>query len=133
MERGIIVRGIGYGVAALLLSVVIAFLWVWFYSVAIAPGHEGAFYQAYAQRAAPICGLIAGVPLLFGAGCLMARGGRGLFAAIIPALTYIALDLPIMGLSGTWAPPLAIALSYATKLVAGWGGGWLAARRSEAQ
>ena len=117
-------RGIGLGVVALLLNAAIALLWVLFYSAALAPGHDGAFYQAYAQRVAPISGLIAGLPLLFAAGWLAARGERPLQAALVPAAAYAVLDLLLMALGGTWLAPLTLLISYATKAGAAVAGGW---------
>ena len=132
MGGRIILRGIGLGVAALVLNVAIAFLWVWFYSFAISPGHDGAFYQAYAQRVAPFSGLIAGIPLLFVAGMLSARGDRPLAGAAIPAATYILLDVLLMALGGMWASVLAMTLSYLSKIAAALAGGWFVQRRRTA-
>ena len=132
MGAKIILRGIWLGVGALILNVAVAFLWVWFYSFAIAPGHDGPYYQAYAQRVAPFSGLIAGIPLLFLAGMLSARGDRPLVAAAIPATTYILLDMLLMAIGGIWASVAALLLSYSTKLAAALAGGWFVQRRRAA-
>lgn len=129
MERGVIVRGIMLGVAAMLLVVAAAALWVLFYSVAIAPGHDGAHYQAYGQSVAPLAAIVAGLPILFGAGCVAARGVRPMAAAVIPALTYILLDLALSAIGGILPPVWAVALSWPGMVAAAWTGGWLAARR----
>jgi hypothetical protein len=129
MGGRIIARGLGLGMLALLLNVLVAFAWVFFYSVAIAPGHDGAFYQAYAQRVAPISAIVAGVPILFAAGWLAARGARAEHAALLPAAAYIIIDLALVAGSGLWPPAWALALSYLTKLAAAWAGGRLAIRR----
>ena len=129
MERGVIVRGIMLGVAAMLLAAAAAALWVFVYSVAIAPGHDGAHYQAYGQRVAPLVAIVAGLPILFGAGWLAARGARPTVAALIPALTYILLDLALSAVGGIWPPVWALALSWLSKLAVAWAGGWLATRR----
>ncbi len=131
MERGVIVRGIMLGVAAMLLVAAAAALWVLLYSVAIAPGHDGAHYQAYGQRVAPLAAIVAGLPLLFGAGWMAARGGRPMLAALIPALTYVGLDLALSAAGNSWPSMGALALSWLTKLAAAWAGGWVAARRQE--
>jgi hypothetical protein len=133
MGAGIIVRGVGLGALALLLNVAVAFAWVLFYSVAVAPGHDGGFYQAYAQRVAPISGLIAGIPIFVGAGWLAARGPGAQRAAIVPAAAYILLDLALTAVSGLWPPLWSLALSYLTKAAAAWGGGRLAERQKQLQ
>lgn len=133
MGGRIILRGIGLGVAAMLLNVLVAFLWVWIYSVAIAPGHDGAFYQAYAQGVAPISAIIAGLPILFLAGWLAARGPRRMPAALLPAVTYIILDVLLIAIGGLWPATWAAAVSYLTKLAAAWAGGAVAIRRRGTQ
>lgn len=129
MQGRVIARGIGLGIAALLLNVAVAFFWVWLYSVAIDPGHDGAFYQAYAQRVAPVAGFIAGIPLLLAAGWRVGRRQRSDVAALTPAITYVVLDVGLMAAGNLWAGPLALLLSYASKLLAAWVGGRLARPR----
>jgi hypothetical protein len=133
MGGRIIARGIGLGVLAMALNVLVAFLWVWFYSVALAPGHDGAFYQAYAQRVAPISSVLAGIPLLSAAGWLAARGSRPMIAALIPAAIYILLDIVLVAAGGLWPPLWTLLLSFLTKLAAAWGGGQLRVRRTAPQ
>jgi len=128
MGGKVILRGIGLGVLALLLNVLVAFLWVFFYSVAVAPGHDGAFYQAYAQRVAPISAILAGLPILFAAGWLTARGSGAVLPALVPAATYILLDLVLNAIGGLSPPLWSLALSYLTKIGAAWAGGRLALR-----
>ncbi len=129
MGGRIIARGLGLGLVAMLINVLVAFAWVFFYSVAIAPGHDGAFYQAYAQRVAPISGILAGVPIFVAAGWLAARGPRGERAALLPAAAYILLDLLLLGISGLWPALWLLALSYLTKLAASWAGARLVKRQ----
>jgi hypothetical protein len=133
MGRGIIVRGMALGLAALILNAIAAFLWVWLYSAFIDPGHDGVFYQAYGQRVAPLSGLIFGLPLLFAAGWLAGRVSAAPLAWLLPAATYALLDLVLMALGSLWATPLALILSYATKAAASYAGGWIAQRRAAPQ
>jgi hypothetical protein len=133
MGGRIIARGLGLGLLAMLLNVAVAFAWVYFYSVAIAPGHDGAFYQAYAQRVAPISGIIAGIPIFLAAGWLAARGRGAERAALLPAAAYILLDIALVTISGLWPPFWSLPLSYATKLAAAWGGGRLTRRQKRLQ
>jgi hypothetical protein len=129
MEGKVIARGVALGIAALLLNTAFAILWVWLYSVIIDPGHDGAFYQAYAQRVAPIAGFICGIPLLLAAGWLAARGRPGGVTALIPAMTYVVLDLALMAAGNLWASPVALLLSSASKAAAAWAGGRIARAR----
>jgi hypothetical protein len=129
MGGRIIARGLGLGLLAMLLNVAVAFAWVYFYSVAIAPGHDGAFYQAYAQRVAPISGILAGIPIFLAAGWLAARGPGAERAALLPAAGYILLDLILLIASGLWPSAWSLALSYVTKLGAAFAGSRLAKRQ----
>lgn len=141
MDRRLIARSIGrsvaLGLAAMAVLVLLAFLWVLIYALLIAPGHPGGFYQAYAARVSPISGLIAGLPVLFIAGCLAARWDEGnpLIAAAIPAAVYIVLDALLLALfmpAGFRTWPLLI-LSWLTKAGAALAGGWFARRRGAPQ
>ena len=129
MGGRIIARGIGLGVIAMALSVGAAFALVWFYSFAINPGHDGAFYQAYAQRVAPIIGIAAGIPILLLAGWLSGRGTRSAIAPLLPAIVYIVIDIGLIAFGGLWPPVWSLVVSYLTKLAAAWAGGAIAQRR----
>lgn len=132
MGGRIIARGIALGIAAMLLIAGLAALWVWFYSVAIDPGHAGAFYQAYGQRVAPFAAILAGLPLLLAAGWLAARGTGLTMVCLIPAATYVLLDLALSAAGGAWPPLWAMALSWLSKFAAAWAGGLLAQRKRAA-
>lgn len=129
MSIATIARGIGLGFAALLLNVAAAFLMVWLYSLLIAPGQPPAFYQAAAERWAPVSGIVIGAPLLFGAGLLAARWARSARAALVPALAYIVIDALLLSLVAGELPIWTIILSYLTKLAAAAAAYWLTSRR----
>lgn len=129
MERGVIVRGIMLGVAAMAVVAAASALWVILYSLVIAPGHDGGQYQAYAQRVAPYAAIIVGLPVFLSAGWLAARGRRPMAAALLPALTYVALDVALMATGGTWPSLGLLAASWLTKFASGAAGGWLVGRR----
>lgn len=136
MNPGTLLRGFGLGLAAMALNILVAFLVVWIYSIAVAPGHDRSFYEAFAQRAAPISGIVAGLPILFAAGYLAARRAAGdrRVAASIPALTYIAVDGALIagfmpGALSAWAVFL---ISWLTKVGAAGLGGRAAMRRLRA-
>ncbi len=126
----LILRSLAVAVPAMVVNVACAFLWVFIYSMLIAPGQDEAAYQAYAMRAAPWCSVIAGVPILFGAGWLLARWhGGGWRTGICAGAAYVAIDFAIVLAAGA-LPAMAgiIALSFATKLGASALGGALAGK-----
>ncbi len=130
----ILVRALLFTIAAMILNVAAAFLWVWLYSILIAPGHDEAHYQAYAMRAAPISSIVAGAPILFAAAWLAGRrdAAQPVLAGALVGLCYVAIDAAILVAAGATIPIAIVALSFATKIVASWAGGVLAARRSSA-
>jgi hypothetical protein len=125
-----ILRGLAVAVPAMVLNIACAFLWVVLYSHLIAPGQGEAAYQAYAMRAVPWSAVIAGVPILFGAGWLLARWqGGGWRTGLLAGLLYLAIDLAIvLAAGGLGAMPAIVALSYATKLAAAMLGGAMAGK-----
>ncbi|HYI65143.1 MAG TPA: hypothetical protein VEW71_09680 [Allosphingosinicella sp.] len=130
MGAKLILRSLAVAVPAMVVNVACAFLWVFIYSMLIAPGQDEAAYQAYAMRAAPWCSVIAGMPILFGAGWLLARWhGGGWRTGIYAGAAYVAIDFAIVLAAGA-LPAMAgiIALSFATKLGASALGGALAGK-----
>jgi hypothetical protein len=125
-----ILRGLAVAVPAMVLNIACAFLWVALYSHVIAPGQGEAAYQAYAMRAVPWSAVIAGVPILLGAGWLLARWqGGGWRTGLLAGAIYLAIDLAILVAAGALAAmPGIVALSYATKLAASALGGAIAGK-----
>jgi hypothetical protein len=118
MGAKLILRGLAVAVPAMILNIACAFFWVAIYSHLIAPGQGEAAYQAYAMRAVPWSAVIAGVPILLGAGWLLARWhGGGWRTGLWAGVFYLAIDLAIslaVGIAGAmWG---IVALSYVTKL-----------------
>jgi hypothetical protein len=120
--------------AVMIANVAISFGIVWGYSTFISPGQPPSYYRGFAETAAPIGSVVAGIPLMLLAGYLLARGRQksgALLAAAAAALVYIVLDLTILvgahagGAIWAWA-----ALSHATKLAAALAGAALASRRA---
>ena len=126
----LILRSLAVAVPAMVVNVACAFLWVFIYSILIAPGQEDAAYQAYAMRAAPWSSVIAGAPILLGAGWLLARWhGGGWRTGICAGVAYVAIDFAIILAAGALAAMAGIiALSFATKLAASALGGALAGK-----
>ena len=118
----------------MIANVAISFGIVWVYSTFINPGHPLFYYQGFAEAAAPIGSVVAGIPLMLLAGYLLARGREkhaALLAAAAAAMVYILLDLAIL-LGARASGPIWIwaALSYATKLGAALAGAAIATRRT---
>lgn len=126
----LLLRALLFAVAAMAFNVAAAFLWVWCYSIALAPGHDEAFYQAYAQRAAPISSLVAGTPILFAAGWLSARRfpDRAVLAGALVGILYAAIDLAILGAVASAIPVGIVIGSVASKIGASALAGWLVGR-----
>ena len=83
----------------MIANVAISFGIVWVYSTVISPGQPLSHYQAFAETAAPIGSVVAGIPLMLLAGYLLARGRQrraALLAAAAAALVYIVLDTAIL-------------------------------------
>lgn len=116
--------------AVMIANVAISFGVVWVYSTFLSPGQPLSHYQSFAETAAPIGSVVAGIPLMLLAGYLLGRGRQksgALLAAAAAALVYIVLDVAILvgahagGSIWAWA-----ALSHATKLAAALAGAALA-------
>lgn len=129
-----VIPAMAIGVMA--LNVAIAFALVWVYSL-FEPGHPDAHYEAVAMRWAPISSVVAGIPLMFMAGFLIAkrRSERSaLLAAGAVAGVYIAIDGAVLLAADAgqeiwgWA-----ALSFATKFVSALAGAKLRAGRSRGE
>lgn len=129
--------GVGLALLVMVLNVAASFGWVWVYAKFVAPGHDEAFYMAYAQReGAPMSSIFVGAVLMFAAGWFVGRSrarGRALATAAVIAGTYIVIDAAIILAVGV-APSLwpILAVSFATKLAAALAGAWLSARAAPA-
>ncbi len=131
MTGRLILRALLLAIAAMALNVACAFLWVWLYSVAVAPGHDEAFYQAYAQDAAPISSLVAGAPILFAAGWLSGRRAeRPILAGMLVGIIYAVIDLAILASVPNNIPAWILIVSATTKIGASALGGLFASRRA---
>ena len=122
--------------AALLVmiaNIVIAVLWVAVYSHLIDPGHDEAYYEAYAQTSVPYSAIIAGMPLMFLAGRLIGSKfpkGNSVKAALLVWFIYFLIDFSIIALTGKLALlALLFTVSFVTKLGAAYLGGLSAQRR----
>ena len=131
MGLALALRSLATAVAAMVLNVACAFLWVLIYSMLIAPGQDEAAYQAYAMRVAPWSSVIAGIPILFAAGWLLARWhGGGWRTGICAGIAYVVIDGAMLLSLGVLLDFLAVvAWSFTTKLAAAALGGALAGRR----
>lgn len=133
MELRLIARAVALGLAATALLTAVIFAWVLLYALVVAPGHEPAFYQAYAARVAPLAGIVLGLAAFALAGHLAVRHrSYSLPLTLVPAATFILLDLALLWAfqrSAFAAWPL-IVLSWLSKLFAAWVGGRFGSRSS---
>lgn len=120
-------------IGVIFLNVLASIAVVWVYATFFDPGHPEAYYEAFAQVAAPPSSVFFGFLLVFAAGWLLARGRSlrtAVVAAVLVVLIYIAIDLALflaVGATGEiWLWGL---LSWSTKLVAAAAGAALKARR----
>lgn len=103
-------------------QIVAAFAWVALYSYLIHPGETPAFYQRYAEGAAPWVSIVAGTPIFY----LVCRwiGSRVPSRAWPTAMAlfglFVLLDLALMLSAGTPSPRILafVAASYLLKLLA---------------
>ena len=105
----------------------LAFGWVWIYSVAIEPGHDHAFYEAYAQVSSPIVAILASLPACWlAARWIRSRVGEAsaIPTAIAAGALLVAIDVgatvALVPLEDAWICLVAVPLELA--------GGWLALR-----
>lgn len=126
-----LIRSFGLAALALALGVLSVVVWVALYSEAIAPGLGEPFYRGYANRIAPIIGILTGIPLLILAGWWAARmAGGGWRAGMAVGIAYAVIDLPLLAaLSAGPIPWGYVVLSYASKIASAAIGGWIVGRR----
>ena len=120
--------------AVMVLNVAISFAVIWLYSSFLDPGHPASYYEALAMRVAPISSVVAGIPLMFIAGCLIAKsrpGRHGLMVAGGAAVLYIIVDTAVLlSVSAGRSIWMWAALSDATKLFSALAGARLCKVRS---
>ncbi len=124
-------RTVALAALAMALGVASVVLWVALYSEVISPGLGEPFYRAYANRVAPIIGIVTGIPLLFVAGRFASRQAKDDWrAGAAVGIAYVLIDAPLLfALSDDAIPWGYVALSYVTKLSSAAAGGWAAARK----
>lgn len=124
---------IPFALGVMIVNIIISVLYVVVYSYLIDPGHDEAYYQAYAQVAAPYSSIIAGIPLMFLAGRWIGGKfpkGNSVKAALLMWLVYFLIDLSIIAAAGALIQiALLFVVSFSTKFVAAYLGGVLAHRR----
>ncbi len=124
---------IPFALGVMIVNIIISVLYVVVYSYLIDPGHDEAYFQAYAQFAAPYSSIIAGIPLMFLAGRWIGGKfpkGNSVKAALLMWLVYFLIDLSIIAAAGALIQiALLFVVSFSTKFVAAYLGGVLAQRR----
>ena len=126
MKIGSIAGLIGVALLVLIANVAVSILYMVIYGHFIDPGHEPKYYQDHIQIAAPYCGIIAGIPLMFLASWWVTgwwRRSLGMRGGIIVWLAYASIDLSILLMAGlTFYMGLFFIISFATKLAAAYWG-----------
>lgn len=116
-------RAIGGAVAAEVVQVAAAFLWVAIYSYAINPGQPLPVYQQHAQDSGPWVSIIAGFIIFYAASRWIARSVPTALALFV---VFLAIDGLLLVLAAAEANISFFALagaSYVTKLIACYVGG----------
>jgi hypothetical protein len=94
---------VGVSLCVMVANVAFSVLYMVVYGYWIDPGHDNKYYQDHIQIAAPYCGIIAGIPLMFAVGWVVSGWKRIKFAiksAIIVWLAYTLIDLAILLAAG---------------------------------
>lgn len=134
MEKNRWWLAIPFALGVMFFNVLISILYVAVYSLLINPGHEQAFYQEYAQTAAPYSSIIAGIPLMFLAGRWIGfkfPGQNRVKAALSVWLVYFLIDFILIAAAGALAQiALLFTVSFVTKLAAAYLGGLSAQKRA---
>ncbi len=125
-------KAVGVALVIMMANVAISYGVVAVYAYFIEPGHDGAFYEASAQRIAPWSSVVAGGFLFFGALYWLTRRTPDRHAigfALAVASSYAAFDLAILAGAGA-LPSLGgiVALSLLTKFAAGIAGAAVASQ-----
>lgn len=122
----------GTAILVMVVNVVISILYITFYGYVINPGRTSDFYQAYARVVAPICSIVAGVPLMFVAGRWLGKKrepAHAVSAAIGMWLVYSAIDVYVLLIGAhSFRLILLTTISLATKLIGAYLGGRAASR-----
>ena len=134
MEKNRWWLAIPFALGVLVVNVLISVLWVAVYSLLINPGKDPAYYQEYAQTAAPYSSIIAGIPLMFLAGRWIGSkfpANKSVKAALAVWLVYFLIDFAVIAASGALAQIAALfTISFLTKLGAAYLGGLSAQKRA---
>lgn len=122
---------IGIGLLVLVLNVAMSILYMVVYGHLLNPGHPKEYYDEHVKVAAPVCSIIAGIPLMFLAGWWVAgwsgaggHGPLGIKAALVVWLTYAVVDLGILIATSALTSKITVLLaaSLLTKLAAAYTG-----------
>jgi hypothetical protein len=127
MEKNRWWLAIPFALGVMILNVLIHVLFMVVYGYLIDPGHDEAYYQAYAQVSAPYSSIIAGMPLMFLAGRWIGKKfpkGNSVKAALFAWFVYFLIDFAIIAAVGALTQiALLFTISFATKLAAAYLGG----------
>lgn len=115
---------VGVAVLVLVANVLCSVLYMVVYGHLINPGHDARFYQDHIQMAGPYCSIVAGIPILFATGFVVAgwwNKTQGIRSILLIWGLYTVIDLSILFAAGmSLGLGLLFVVSFATKLLAGW-------------
>ena len=119
-----VLKLVGATLLYLVINVAVSFLVVAVYAYLINPGQPEQHYQDWALLSAPYSSIFAGMPLMFLLGWWVSRWpsvAKPTAAMWVVWVTYVALDLGIITLSGGMTKRLAmfVVVSLGTKWIAG--------------
>lgn len=133
MEKNRWWLAIPFALGVMFFNILISVLWVAVYSLVINPGQDPAFYQDYAQTAAPYSSIIAGMPLMFLAGRWIGYKfpkQNAVKAALSVWLVYFFIDFVVIAAAGALMQiALLFIVSFTTKFAAAYLGGLSAQKR----
>ena len=122
MSLGRFIALVGIALLVMAFNIALSVVYMVVQSHLIDPGHDLAYYERHIQIAAPYCGLVAGIPLMFVAGMWVGLGKErrdALRSANLVWLAYALIDLGLLMLAGmTVRIAVFFAASFLTRLVA---------------
>ena len=125
---------VGVAVLVLVVNVGASIVYMVVYSYLIDPGHDEQYYREHIKVAAPYCSIVAGMPLMFLAGWLVAGWWEGQFAvkaALVVWLAYALIDVAVLVAAGmTTRIAVLFAVSLLTKLAAVYVGALVGSHRA---
>ncbi len=134
MSFGRVALLVGVAMLVLVANVAASIGYMIVYGHVVDPGHDAQYYNDHIQIAGPYCSIVAGIPLMFGAGWWVTgwwRRALGVLPAWVVWIVYAVIDLLVLLMVGlSLGVGVLFVVSFATKLVAALFGAKLRLARS---